>query len=189
MRILTALFLALLFSLPALAADGIGALRTKAENGDADAQYKLGRRYKEHANQDYVDAATWYLKAAEQGNADAQLDLGLLYEHGLGVSQNDIQAYMWYRRAAKQGNPNAQEQFGRMHTGYPGIKQDYAEAYFWYCLAMEQLNTGPISYDDARNMALAKQSLTSEQIKAVRKRVQEWKPTPERPPAPAAAKP
>ena len=52
-------------------------LRKEAEEGDAEAQCKLGWCY-ENGNgvaKDLAEAVKWYRKAAEQGNADAQTAL------------------------------------------------------------------------------------------------------------------
>jgi TPR repeat protein len=51
--------------------------RTKAEQGDAAAQFNLGLMYRngEGVPKDYAEAANWYRKAAEQGVAAAQYTL------------------------------------------------------------------------------------------------------------------
>ena len=51
-----------------------------AEQGDADAQNKLGDMYYdgEGVARDYAEARRWYRKAAEQGFADAQYNLRLI---------------------------------------------------------------------------------------------------------------
>src|SRR5210317_344499 len=45
---------------------------------------------------------------ANQGVADAQFSLGLLYERGVGTSQDTKQAVNWYTKAAEQGHVEAQ---------------------------------------------------------------------------------
>ena len=49
-------------------------LVNKAEQGDADAQYELGRMYivGDGVPQDYDEAFRWFWKSAEQGDAKAQ---------------------------------------------------------------------------------------------------------------------
>ncbi|WP_269467350.1 tetratricopeptide repeat protein [Candidatus Thiodictyon syntrophicum] len=61
----------------------------KAEQGDADAQSKLGWMYLKGQGvpQDYAQAAAWYRKAADQDNADPQYNIGGLYLTGRGVPQ------------------------------------------------------------------------------------------------------
>ena len=73
-----------------------------AEQGDADAQNKLGVMYDngEGVAQDYAVAVSWYRKAADQGNARAQSNLGLMYANGDGVAQDYVQAHKWLNLAA-----------------------------------------------------------------------------------------
>jgi len=52
--------------------------------------------------QDYVEAVTWYRKAAEKGNATAQHNLGGMYVQGRGVTQDYMLAYMWLNLAASK---------------------------------------------------------------------------------------
>ncbi|MSO74665.1 MAG: sel1 repeat family protein, partial [Alphaproteobacteria bacterium] len=68
--------------------------RPLAEQGDADAQYKLGWMYRDGQGvlQDYAEAARWYRKAADQGDAWAQTNLGWMYNHGQGVAQDHAEA-------------------------------------------------------------------------------------------------
>jgi TPR repeat protein len=66
--------------------------RKAAEQGNADAQYSLGRLYYEGRGvpQDYAQAAAWHRKAAEQGDAVAQGSLGLArISHRLIVDWGD----------------------------------------------------------------------------------------------------
>jgi TPR repeat protein len=79
--------------------------RKAAEQGDAVAQYKLARMYKngEGVTLDYAEAVKWYIKAADQGNEFAQTNLGLMYYSGRGVTEDDAEAVKWFRKAAEQG--------------------------------------------------------------------------------------
>ena len=63
-------------------------LRAKADQGNAEAQLKLGEVYKKSKGVaiDGAEAAKWYRKAAAQGYADAQGILGYKYANGLEVS-------------------------------------------------------------------------------------------------------
>lgn len=60
--------------------------RKAAEQGNADAQYKLGLCY--HSGQDYVEAVKWYKKAAFQGDVRAIFTVGICYFNGLGVNKD-----------------------------------------------------------------------------------------------------
>jgi len=81
-----------------------------AENGDVDAQYKLGEMYFWGCGvqQNYEQAAHWYRKAADGGDARAQADLGWLCLHGRGVPPDDALAVHWFQLAADGGHAGAQ---------------------------------------------------------------------------------
>jgi TPR repeat protein len=58
-------------------------LIAEAEAGDAEAQYKLSRIYKElNMEIHYADELKWLRKAAAQGHTDAQIELGSAYHLG-----------------------------------------------------------------------------------------------------------
>ena len=85
--------------------EALSETRRAAEQGDAEAQFRLGRMYHtgEGVPQDYTEAVRLYRRSAEQGHAGAQCRLGDMYDARRGVPQNDRQAFQWYRRAAEQG--------------------------------------------------------------------------------------
>jgi TPR repeat protein len=56
---------------------------------------------------DYVEAMTWYQKAAEAGHGTAMFNIGVLWESGLGVTRDRDQAIAWYRKAAAAGSEPA----------------------------------------------------------------------------------
>jgi TPR repeat protein len=114
--------------------------RRAAEQGDANAQFKLGVAYQygRGVPRDDAKAAEWYRQAAEQGVAEAQFNLGVAYQYGRGVPQDDAEAANWYRQAAEQGNPEAQANLGFMYDRGTGVPQDDAEAANWYRQAAEQ---------------------------------------------------
>ena len=77
-----------------------------AQQGLAEAEFKLGVRYFEYgkqAKENYTTAFTWFYKAANQGIAAAQYNIGLMYQLGRGVPTNRVEAYKWYNIAAAQG--------------------------------------------------------------------------------------
>ena len=89
----------------------VKALTRLAEQGSAEAQWRLGRLYGGNKGlpQNNEQAVFWYHKAAQQGYAPAQYSLGWMYEHGRGVAQNGEQALFWYRKAAEQGLQSARD--------------------------------------------------------------------------------
>ena len=99
-------------------------MRPLADQGNAHAQYNLGRMY---ANgwgvpQDYAEAVKWYRLAAEQGDAPAQNSLGGMYDIGRGVPRDYAQALKWFRKAADQGYASAQTGLGVMYWDGLGAK-------------------------------------------------------------------
>jgi uncharacterized protein len=74
--------------------------KQQAEQGDSEAQYKLGVAYflGEGVVQNYKESVKWTRKAAEQGHADAQYDLGLAYYLGQGIEQDSAEAISWIRK-------------------------------------------------------------------------------------------
>lgn len=110
--------------------------KTGAEQGNADAQYNLGKMhyYGQGVSQDNEQALAWYLKAAEQSNANAQFNLAVMLEN----KQDEKQAVSWYTKAAEQGHLYAQVNLGSLYSNSHGKLQDYAQAIKWYTKAAEQ---------------------------------------------------
>ena len=72
-----------------------------AEKGDRVAQFNMGINYSLGLGvaKDFLQAVSWYRKAAEQGFAAAQYNLGYSYENGEGVAKDEIEAYAYYNLA------------------------------------------------------------------------------------------
>lgn len=89
----------------------IQAITKAAEQGDAEAQARLGYYYGSGkvVKQDKAKGIEWTRKAAEQGIATSQVSLGLCYLQGDGVPVDKEEAIKWLRKAAEQGNPLAKE--------------------------------------------------------------------------------
>lgn len=92
-------------------------LKILAEQGNAEAQYKLGLMYDmgKDVDQDYQKAFEWYEKSANQGLASSQSRLGSMYRYGKGVDINHSKASRWYWRAAEQGDQDAQYHVGTIY--------------------------------------------------------------------------
>jgi uncharacterized protein len=76
--------------------------RRAAEQGNPDAEDELGVRYQDGdgIEQNYIQAAYWFRKAAEHvpnlgGAGQGRNNLGNLYMEGHGVPKDYVQAYMW----------------------------------------------------------------------------------------------
>jgi len=111
-----------------------------ADQGDADAQLKLGVCYVNGngVSVDKGEAAKWFRKAADQGNAKAQYDLGCCYANGDGVPVDMAEAVKWFRKAADQGNVDAQNKLGfYCFFGY-GVATNKVDGVKWFRLAANQ---------------------------------------------------
>ncbi len=118
---------------------------TEAEQGNADAQYKLGVIYDKAQGvpEDWREAMKWYLKAADLGHAEAQYSLGNMAWTYEGWPKRCLEATGWYFKAAEQGHMQAQYALGKMHhmAGFErdcGLPRDLEQASRWYLKAAEQ---------------------------------------------------
>lgn len=124
------------------ASDSIGTLAEKiiARQGKVWAMMNLGNRYLtgNGAEQNYAEAAKWYLQAAVQGNADAQYFIGMMYRDGLGVSRSFPDAVKWTGKAAASGKADAEYDLGLMYGAGIGVGQDPAESARWFGSAVRK---------------------------------------------------
>lgn len=118
----------------------IDAIRLKAQQGDKEAQFQLGKAYANGDGfvKDAKAAFQWFQSAADQGHDVAQVSVGECYASGHGISQNMVEAVKWYRKAAEQGNAAAQFFLGTCYSPYGCLSQDAVEAVKWYRKAAEQ---------------------------------------------------
>ena len=80
-----------------------------AEQGDAFAQYRLGRYYARRDGRQTPESVSWYKKAspglhrlANTGNGQAMYVLGVMYAYGRGVTRDTNQARYWLTQAIEQ---------------------------------------------------------------------------------------
>ncbi len=80
-----------------------------AEQGDAFAQYRLGRYYAKRDGRQTPESSRWYKKAspgmhrlAETGNGQAMYVLGVMYAYGRGVARNTEEARRWLTQAVER---------------------------------------------------------------------------------------
>ena len=160
--------------------------RQRAEQGDADAQVRLGIAYHlgQGAPQDFTQAAAWYRKAADQGDAVAQGFLGDMHRKGEGVPKDLGQAVAWYRKAADQGDAAAQSSLALSYQFGEGVIQDDVEALKWWTLASSGVSDDTQEFDAAREEAFRQfyaatrdqmaEAMTPAQIAEGQKRAADW---------------
>lgn len=119
------------------------ALRQKAEQGNAAAQFDLGTRYRngDGVSKNLVEAVKWVRMAANQGDAEAQYNLGLAYYLGDGAPKNPAEAAKWWSLAAEKGMALAQFNLGAMYVNGDGVPKNLTEATKWLRMAAKQGNT------------------------------------------------
>lgn len=90
-------------------------LRSRAEKGDAVAQYGLGRYYLSRLGYlwpNMEESRKWLIKAAESRNVDAMIELGNAYSvegNVLGVDFDIKKSFHWYTKALDAGYPDASQ--------------------------------------------------------------------------------
>ena len=142
-------------------------IETKADHGDADAQFLLGQRFDQQRGNtaDEVQAVTWYRRAAIQQHPPAQFRLGMMLAIGRGAALDDAEARRWIVSAATLGHIDAQFELGVRHrrASFEGTAQHTAdsnvEAYRWFRLAAAQGHSS--SAAELENLTLR---MTREQI-------------------------
>jgi TPR repeat protein len=79
-----------------------------AEQGDAFAQYRLGRYYAHRDGRQTPESVSWYKKAspglhrlAETGNGQAMYVLGVMHAYGRGVTRSTDEARRWLTLAVE----------------------------------------------------------------------------------------
>jgi len=130
-----------------LAQDDLESLRQAAEQGDAEAQFRLGFMYANGRGvpEDDAEAVRWYRLASVRGHASAQYNLGYMYATGEGVPRDYTEAALWLRLAMAQDDASGEVSAslvhsGSLHLGGHTVPQDAATAAFLFRLAAEQGN-------------------------------------------------
>jgi TPR repeat protein len=115
-------------------------LRTEAQGGNPDAQYRLGLLYQYGilVPQDFAAANAWWMKAAERGHVEAEYKLAHSYREGRGVTPDPGRAFYWYMRAAQDGDAEAQYNVGYCYVIGYGVARSWTEAAAWYERAAER---------------------------------------------------
>ena len=118
----------------------------KANKGDAEAQYRLSRRYfaAGSAEQNLAMGIKWLKLAAEQGNEDAIIDLGIKYIWGKICDKNIPEGLRLLKSVADRGNRKAMNRLANLYCAGSvyGIDVDYAEAFKWYISADNKSKIG-----------------------------------------------
>lgn len=142
-----------------------------ARAGEPNAQHSLGMMYEygHGLERDDVEAAKWYLKAAEQNISEAQYRLAVFYDYGWGVGPDANLAAKWYEQAAYRGHPFAQHDLAYMYLKGTGVPKDKIQAYKWLKIASVQ--RGDLM---GKHLLSVSKTMTSSEIRAAEKLATAW---------------
>lgn len=140
--------------------------RADAEQGSANAMYKIGNMYSrgEGVPEDDREAATWFRRAAELGHVHAMFRLAVIYEHGISVLESYAESENWYIQSSELGYARAQRNLAYKYQHGLGVSVDNVKAYAWYLLSAVD---GISSVRDEKD-ELAEVMTTDEIVKAQR---------------------
>lgn len=115
-------------------------LLKEAENGDPNAQAKIGKAYAfgEGIDQDWKMAVKWWSKASDAGHAGAQYGLGMCYSDGAGVEKSESTAFIWFLRAAESGDAAGQYKVAYAYATGNGASKNISEANRWFAKSARQ---------------------------------------------------
>lgn len=146
-------------------AEALVLYKKAAEQGDAQAQYKLGDMYRKglgvevdlkKSNTWYKSSTDLYRKEAEKGDRNAQHELAWAYSNGLGVEQNSETAIAWYIKSSEQGNIDSLLKIADLYQYGFGVKKDTSQAFNWYRKASERYRKDAIEGDPLAQTELGK---------------------------------
>ena len=121
---------------------GRPSMTERAEQGEALAQFLLGRDYHNGwgVEKNYTEAFKWYFKAAAQQHLLALTSLGTMLYHGQGVEQDYTESFKWFHMAAilYPEDVDGKKDLGYMYLMGYGVEENYTEAFRWISKAAEK---------------------------------------------------
>jgi TPR repeat protein len=164
---------------PVLATDWF---RKAAEQGDANAQARMGMRYSMGIGVPTNDgqALAWYRKAADQGEMLGEMYLADGYETGKHLPRDPAKAFYWNRKLAGHSDIDAQRKIGMDYALGKGVKQDFNQAYVWLALVVKTDHLLKRETSDADQIALdaVAAHLSAGQLADAKHRVETWEEDP-----------
>lgn len=118
---------------------------------------------------DYANAAEYFLKAAQQGDAEAQFSLANMFVEGQGIPRDEQQAVSWFRKAAEQGFVPAQVNLGVMYTQGEGVERNLVEAHKWFNIA-----GGAVDEEGVDLRAVVEEQMTPAEITEAMRLAKDW---------------
>ena len=141
--------------------------RKAAENGGPPVRVKLARLLIK--TQEFDEARRLCEEAAKKNYPPGAHCVGLIYDRGLGVTQNPVEAVKWFNRAAEMGYAVAMLRLGEMYWKGSGVRMDKISAYAFIYLAA----TTDIPEASQERASLEKE-MGSKDVEKARKKAIEW---------------
>lgn len=117
-----------------------------------------------------IEAAKWYLKAAEQGHIEAQNAIGLIYMEGAnGLSQDYSKAIGWLEKAANQGSETAPYDLSAIYCSNKSNIKNMVQSLMWLTVAAGK------EQDKLPIMIKLKEEMTEEEIYEAESLAKYWK--------------
>ena len=114
-------------------AENVKNLQSRAETGELEAQFALGKLYYYGfcVERNFAEAIKWFRASANHGHASAQFLLGEAYEKGKGLDRDYTLAAKWYERAAFGGHYLAIYKLSNLYAHGLGVHKNIIKAYAW----------------------------------------------------------
>ena len=129
-----------------------------ADQGNAEAEYRLGQAYvlgRKDLPPDRSRGLALMIRAGEHGHATSLRAIGDFYRIGLfGFSKDDAEAAAWYRKAADLGSDTAEGHLAIAYELGRGVPKDLGQAAFWYRRSEEHTRKQAEDGDVAAQFAL-----------------------------------
>lgn len=116
----------------------------KADEGDAESQYELGRQLMPGTDygafwRNTKECIKYYEMAARQGVVDAMFNLASTYEYGWSDLEPDVEKeFYWRKRAADAGDIEALYLVGKMYIEGKGTYEDFEAGLHYLKTAIER---------------------------------------------------
>lgn len=134
--------------------------RKAADQGNAEAEYRLGNAYVQGSKdlpRDRTQGLGLMVRAGEHGHATSLRSIGDYYRNGrFGFPKDDIEAVNWYRKAADLGSEVAESHLAVAYQLGRGVPQDLRQAEFWYRRSEEHTRTRAEGGDVSAQLALGR---------------------------------
>jgi uncharacterized protein len=115
-------------------------LKAIAGSGGLDAHNNLGLcfQFGYGTEQNYLEAASCFRRAAESVSATAQFNLAGFYFEGKGLEKDLGKAIEWYTRSAEQRHELSLIKLGSLYQHGTGVAVDHGRAWVLYLIAYER---------------------------------------------------